>query len=415
MSTKLPQPRAYVAEFEKLGFGLFVHYGLYSQKGVGEWTMHLHKTPTAEYEQLTKTFAPAKDWATQLVATAKRAGCRYVTITTRHHDGFSLYDTCGLNDYDAPHVLQGRDLVKEFVDACKAEGIKPFFYHTLLDWREESYQTDFKKYLVYLRSSVELLCKNYGDIGGVWFDGMWDKPNEDWEEDVLYGMIRKNQPNAMIINNTGLNALGALGHIELDSVTFERGKPMAVNTETAPRYVASEMCQTLNTHWGYTKKDFRYSSLTNLIEDWCTCRRYGCNFLLNVGPKGDGSLRDLDKALLTELGNWASMYKDVLYTAKPCDVQVKNKEKDFVLRGEDGYYLFCYDLPMSADPNVERITSNAYVDICTFQDKVKEITWLDAPQTQLSFQQADGETTIYTQPFAYGCNLVVRVALIKTK
>ena len=110
--------REYVKQFEQLGFGLFVHYGLYSQAGQGEWYMHLHNVPQAEYERLLQTFAPRKDWAKKLARIAKCAGCRYITLTTRHHDGFSLYDTRGLNDYDAPNVC-GRDLVRDFVDACK--------------------------------------------------------------------------------------------------------------------------------------------------------------------------------------------------------------------------------------------------------------------------------------------------------
>ncbi|MBR2023487.1 MAG: alpha-L-fucosidase [Clostridia bacterium] len=409
------QPRAYVRDFENLGFGMFVHFGLYSQREQGEWTMYLHNIPRETYARLADTFSPAKDWAKRLVKTAKKAGCKYVTLTTRHHDGFSLYDTCGLSDFDAPSTACGRDLVQEFVDACNAEGLVPFFYHTLLDWRQESYKTDFKAYLVYLRKSIEILCKNYGKIGGFWFDGMWDKPNDDWEEDALYGTIRTYQKDAMIVNNTGLNAQGALGHIELDSVTFERGKPAPINQKGAPRYVASEVCQTLNTHWGYAKNDYYYTSLANVIEDWCICRKFGSNFLLNVGPKANGYLRDMDKALLKTLGSWTAISKKAMYLPKPCDLAVQYKEKDFVLRGKNAYYLFCFDLSMLADPNVERTRANAYEDTLTFPEKVEKITWLDEPKTELAFVQ-DGDTlTVKTGPYPYGKNLVVRIAEIKTK
>lgn len=216
--------KQYIKDFEQLGFGMFIHFGLYSMMERGEWNKLSNNVPDAEYEAYAEKFNPKPDWAIEIAKMAKNAGCKYITLTTRHHDGYSLFDTCGLNDYDAPHSC-GRDLVREFVDACRANDIIPFFYHTLLDWREESYKTNFPEYLKYLRRSVEILCTNYGKIGGLWFDGMWDKPNEDWEEDALYGTIRKHQPEAMIINNTGLSARGALGHIELDSVTFERGKP----------------------------------------------------------------------------------------------------------------------------------------------------------------------------------------------
>ena len=161
-----------IKDFEKMGFGLFVHFGIYSVLGKGEWSKYYVDISWEEYLKTLDTFNPKENWAEELVTSAKNAGCKYITLTTRHHDGFSLYDTCGLNTYDAPHTC-GRDLIREFVDACKCNDIQPFFYHTLLDWHEESYETNFKEYLVYLRKSIELLCKNYGKIGGIWFDGMW--------------------------------------------------------------------------------------------------------------------------------------------------------------------------------------------------------------------------------------------------
>jgi alpha-L-fucosidase len=171
--------REYIKEFEKLGFGMFVHFGAYSLIEKGEWVKEVHRIPDEEYFKAVERFNPDENWAKEWVSTAKAAGCKYITLTTRHHDGFSLFDTCGLNTYDAPHVC-GRDVVREFVDECNAQGIIPFFYHTLLDWWHKDFHSDFKAYLAYLRASVELLCKNYGKIGGIWFDGMWSKKDEDW-------------------------------------------------------------------------------------------------------------------------------------------------------------------------------------------------------------------------------------------
>lgn len=411
--------KEYVKEFEKLGFGMFVHYGIYSNYGAGEWIWASGGLTAAEkqaYFDSYVNFNPKKDWAKELVATAKSAGCKYVTLTTRHHDGFSLFDTCGLNDYDAPHAC-GRDVVREFVDACNEAGIIPFFYHTLLDWHEESYKTDFKKYLVYLRKSVELLCKNYGKIGGLWFDGMWDRADDDWEEDALYGMIRKYQPNAMIINNTGLLARGALGHIELDSVTFERGQPQPINMADSPKYIASEMCQTMNEHWGYTANDYCYKSLKSLIEDFCVCRRYGSNFLLNLGPMGDGSIRLIDKAILDEIGKWAKCNEEALYLPRPCEVAGTSKPEDFILKKDETYYLFCLNLPMALNPNVTIENSpDNYVDVFTLNKKIKSISWLDEPSTQLQFEQKEnGETTVYSTPYRYGMQMVARVAKIQVE
>ena len=408
--------KQYIKDFEKLGFGMFVHFGMYSMFEHGEWIRTSGRVTDEEYFAAYKDFDVEKDWAVELVKTAKKAGCKYITLTTRHHEGFSLFDNCGLNEFDSLHSKCGRDLVREFVDACRAEGIIPFFYHTLLDWYAKSFDENFKEYLVYLRASVELLCKNYGKIGGIWFDGMWSKPNEDWEEDALYGMIRSYQPDAMIINNTGLSARGELGHIELDSVTFERGKPGAINMEGAPKYVASEMCETLNQHWGYTREDFCYKSLATLIEELCDCRRYGANFLLNVGPKANGHLRALDKAMLEELGNWVEVHKEALYLPRPCEVkEVLNKPRDFVLKADNTYYLFCYDLPMSADLNVQSLTNAHYLDEFVFDKKVKSITWLDDKKATISCEQKDEKLSVYTSSFRYGAHYVVRVAKIEVE
>ncbi|MBE6619030.1 MAG: alpha-L-fucosidase [Ruminococcaceae bacterium] len=404
----------YIKSFEKLGFGMFVHFGTYSVLGKGEWSKFMHRIPDKEYEELAKDFCPNENWAKDLVKSAKKAGCKYITLTTRHHDGFSLYDTCGLNDYDAPHFC-GRDLVREFVDACNENAIIPFFYHTLLDWREESYNTDFPKYLEYLRASVELLCKNYGKIGGFWFDGMWNKWDANWEEDALYSLIRSYQGDTMIINNTGLNRRGQIGHIELDSVTFERGRPSPINQEGAPKYLASEMCQTFGSHWGYAKNDLHYKSLATLIEDLCVCRKYGSNFLLNVGPRADGSLRVLDRATLETLGEWVELFDEAIRAPRPSGISVDGGEKDFILKGEDGaYYLFVHSVSIKGDPNVaDRITPCAPRSF-TLDNKVKKVFWLDNME-DLEFSQESSMVSVLPSRYDYGSDLVVRVAKIITE
>jgi alpha-L-fucosidase len=401
-----------IKKFENLGFGMFVHFGLYSVHGKGEWAYNINITPK-DYEKLFYSFSPDKDWAKNLVSAAKGAGCKYITITTRHHDGFSLYDTCGLNEYDAPHSAAGRDLIREFVDECNKEEIVPFFYHTLLDWHEKSYKENFPEYLKYLRASVEILCKNYGKIGGLWFDGMWDKKDENWEEDELYSLIRKYQPDAMIINNTGLSARGELGHIELDSVTFERGRPRPINLDDSPKYIASEMCQIFGNYWGYAKRDFNFKSLIEIIEDFCICRRYGANYLLNIGPMGNGQLRPLDKAMLGALGEWVDIYKEALYLPRPAKIEIENKEKNFLLKGNGCYYFFAYDLEVSANINVE--LAKAKLDrnnVFTFNEKIKSIKWLDNGE-DVVFTQDGEKVTIINVPQLYGEHYVVRIAKIE--
>ena len=412
-----------ILDFEKLGFGMFVHFGLYSVLGKGEWAQQCLGIPQGEYAALTKDFCPAPDWAQQLADTAKSAGCKYITLTSRHHDGFSLYDTRGLSDYDAPHVC-GRDLVKEFIDACRCRDILPMFYHTLIDWREETCpytsetnpewnrEGNWEAYMEYLQKSVELLCANYGPIGGIWFDGMWAYWDNDWQEDKLYGMIRARQPQAMIINNTGLHHMGQLGHIELDSVTFERGKPTPINQEGAKKYIASEMCQVLNDHWGYAAGDYNYKSFSTLISDLTLCRRYRSNFLLNVGPMPNGKIRPIELGILEGIGHWVKNNAEAIYEPAPSGIEVDNEE-DFILQKGNAYYLFIHGVPMMGDPDVSMESKTDKLKVSfAFHGNVKKATWLD-DGSEAQITQEENKTTVKIKPFSYGHSGYVRVCKIE--
>ncbi len=407
----------YVKNFERLGLGMFVHFGLYSVLETGEWSLNIHKVEN--YFDLINKFDVKKDWAKQLVATAKAAGCKYINITTRHHEGFSLYDTCGLSDFDAVHSPCGRDLIKEFVDECNAQGIVPFFYHTCFDWHYEreyleklgkkafdvgEYERFFKEsgYIDYWFASLKLLCTRYGKIGGFWFDGTWRCRNADWRLDELYAMLRKYQPEAMIINNTGMYELGRVGHYEIDSVTFERGKPCFVDNSDRPR--AGEMCQTLNDHWGYAREDVNYKPIKEIIENLVDCRKYGCNFLMNTGPMPDGSVRLLDRAAFEAVGQWIRVNKDFIYEIKPCNIQAENAD---VVQGDGCYYALIKDVPMSANPNVQREQDIKRVCI---KAEILDAEWLDSGE-KIPVEN----NTFNAKPFQYGRSYSVRVAKLKLK
>ncbi len=393
----------YIANFKKMAMGVFCHFGLYSVLGKGEWYYDTGKIAWDEYTRLTEKFYVKEGWAKELVCLAKSAGAKYITLTTRHHDGFSLFDTKGLNDFDAPHSACGRDLIREFVDACNEEGIVPFFYHTLLDWSMECYQTDFPKYIDYLVKSIEILCTNYGKIGGFWFDGMWDKPDEDWQEDRLYGTIRKYQPDAMIVNNTGLSATGQTGHKEIDSVTFERGAPRAQSFEGKP--IAGEMCQVLNDHWGYAENDLNYKPMKTFVEDLADCRANGCNYLLNTGLRGDGSINPMDKAFFERLGQWIFANKNFIYNARPTEYKGINCH---ILEDDSAWYVVVKDVQMSANVNVGLSVNaqSAFVD-ARIQGEAR---WLDNGEPAVV-----KEGKLIVQPFAYGTSYAVRVAKIEKK
>ncbi len=395
----------YIENFKRLGFGMFIHFGLYSVIGRGEWYYMQYVPDKNEYESTINKFKITKNWAKNLVKTAKDAGCKYITLTTRHHDGFSLYDTCGLSEFDAPHSPTGRDLIREFVDECNKEGIIPFFYHTLLDWHNPDYNNDFPEYINYLDKSIEILCKNYGKIGGFWFDGMWDKPNEDWQEDRIYGTIRKYQPEAMIINNTGLNALGQTGHIEIDSVTFERGKPAFVDTSEKP--IAGEVCDALTDHWGYAKYDICLKSPKELIETLVDCRKYDCNLLLNSGLKGNGEMDEGEKAAFKRIGMWIKENKNFIYKAKSTDLTAENA--DMMTDGEY-YYAAIKGVLMSANCNVAKFGESKTVTLNT-DKRIVDAEWLDSGK-EINLKT---DNSFVCEPFEYGKSLAVRVAKFKLK
>ena len=395
----------YIENFKRLGFGMFIHFGLYSVIGRGEWYYMQYVPDKNEYESTINKFKITKNWAKNLVKTAKDAGCKYITLTTRHHDGFSLYDTRGLSEFDAPHSPTGRDLIREFVDECNKEGIIPFFYHTLLDWHNPDYNNDFPEYINYLDKSIEILCKNYGKIGGFWFDGMWDKPNEDWQEDRIYGTIRKYQPEAMIINNTGLNALGQTGHKEIDSVTFERGKPAFVDTSEKP--IAGEVCDALTDHWGYAKYDICLKSPKELIETLVDCRKYDCNLLLNSGLKGNGEMDEGEKAAFKRIGIWIKENKNFIYKAKSTDLTAENA--DMMTDGEY-YYAAIKGVLMSANCNVAKFGESKTVTLNT-DKRIVDAEWLDSGK-EINLKT---DNSFVCEPFEYGKSLAVRVAKFKLK
>ena len=406
---------SYVEDFKKLGLGMFVHFGPYSVVGKGEWSKHILSIPYPEYDKALDKFVPVKNWAKDLVKTAKQAGCRYITLTTRHHDGFSLYDTKGLSDYDIMHTKCGRDLVREFVDACNEGGIVPFFYHTLLDWHHPDFtgkmdvhkivpneNAVFSRYIDYLIKSVEVLCTSYGKIGGFWFDGMWSNWEGDWEEDRLYGTIRKYQPTAMIINNTGLGKRGEQGHPELDSVTFERGDAMAVENNDRPR--AGEVCDAFNYHWGYAQNDVNYKPLSAILRRMIGCRKTGCNMLINVGPLGNGKLRTIDKGYLEEIGTFIRANKNIFYSLYPCDITADGA--DIFTDGK--YYYAVVDNGKTLGS--EDVVEGAENKIVTLSKPIKNARYLDNGKSVTV-----NKNTMVVSPFDYGSNLIMRIIKFSLK
>ncbi len=413
----IPVPAPRIAKFERMAFGLFMHWGLYSQKNAGEWVQNQQKIPRDEYLKLMQTFT-AKDFSGRKMARlAKRAGAKYITLTSRHHEGFSLYDTRGLSPLDVTHTPAKRDLIRDFVDGCRAEGITPMLYCTTLDWNEPRFESDFNGYLKYLRDSIEILCTRYGPIGGFWFDGNWSKRNADWQEDKLYAVIRKHQPETMIINNTGIGSGGKLGNPEIDSVTFERGRPTAMDRRGHPKYVTAEMCHTLNFHWGTAAKDFNFLSPAHVIEELCYARRAGANLLMNLGPTATGGVPEFEAAALHKVGDWVALHggdAGPIYQGKPCGLMGEGDDFALDLNGE--LYLFIFNLTATSDTRAHGVRARG-PGKRAFKNTARaypEAEWMDNGQKlKTEYEAATKTLTLNATVYPYGTNTVVRVARVR--
>lgn len=264
----------------------------------------------------------------------------------------------------------------------------------------------------YLYKSVKILCKDYGKIGGFWFDGNWNKPDANWKQDKLYSMIRKYQPDAMIINNTGLVERGKISNKEIDAVTYERGLPGRVNHgKEGEKYVAGEISVTLNQHWGRASMDFDYKSPKEIIETIVHGKKVGANTVVNIGSNGDGSINNIDLEYLKLIGKWTSLFSEAFYNGSKVSLRSTSNKKDFAIKVENTYYFFVHDLKIKGNSNVvlggESINPKTYVDI---DDPLKELYWLDNSEELKFIQNSEGIVTFDATGYRYGTDYVVRVA-----
>lgn len=287
-------------------FGMFVHWGLYSQLGRHEWAMNRERIPLEEYTPLADTFKPkpnaARDWA----RLAKRAGMKYMVMTTKHHEGYCLWDS-KLTDYCAAKTGPDRDLVGEYVEACREFGLKVGLYYSLVDWHHPdgarcyTNQAARRRFLDYTHGLVQELMTNYGQIDILWYDVPWPFPTaEGWESGKLNRMVRKLQPQ-IIINNRS--------HEEQDFSTPEGH----VNPSNGGR--DWEACMTFNGAWGYSPPATHWRPVHEIIEMLNTCAANQGNLLLNIGPAPDGSVPPEGIERLQTIGRWTKKYGEALYGA----------------------------------------------------------------------------------------------------
>jgi alpha-L-fucosidase len=369
-------------------FGMFVHWGLYSGlagtwegKSVGarggmEWIQERVKADTGTYaKHAFPLFQPKPGFAREWARLARQAGCRYVVFTSKHHDGFALHDS-KVSDYDAGSVLK-RDLVREIVDALRAEGLRVGFYHSVIDWHHDQYEygrskqlphplkgkpypngkRDHARYLEYLHAQVNELVSNYGPVDILW----WDYSSQDfqgeeaWRAFELMAKVRAKQPR-IIMNNrlfriaeagfTGMGTSAIAPHLDPeygDFITPEQHIPA-----TGMPGVDWETCMTMNTTWGYSEHDHAWKSNETLIRNLIDIANKGGNYLLNIGPKADGSVPVESVRALEAIGAWMKVNGESIYstTAGPFEkLDWGRCSQKRLPGGKTRLYLHVFDWP----------------------------------------------------------------------
>jgi alpha-L-fucosidase len=324
--------------FTNAKFGLFIHWGPFSIPGDGEWVMNNRNITVKNYTRLIDFFNPIGFDAAQWVAMAKNAGMNYITLITRHHDGFSMWDTKA-SDFNIMNTPYHKDIVKMIADECHKQGLKIFFYYSLLDWRRDDYSYwtgrtgqgtgrtlhgDWNNYIAFMKQQLTELLTNYGEVAGIWFDGYWDQtapegaadrtPNVNWHLNEIYELIHKLQPQCLIGNNHHLDPLPGE-----DFQMFEQDLPSENKGGLSfqkPSQLPLESCVTMNNSWGFNITDTAYKTPKQLIDLLVKASGYGANLLLNIGPMPNGVVQSEFKERLAYMGNWLKTYGASIYYTK---------------------------------------------------------------------------------------------------
>lgn len=314
-------------EFRDNSFGIFIHWGIYSMTAQGEWYMQNKNIHYKEYEKLASGFYPSKFDAKQWVSSIKAAGAKYICITSRHHDGFSMFHTkqSDFNIVDATPFK--RDIIKELADECHKQGIKLHFYYSHLDWRRHDYPLgntghrtrpdkkgdDWPSYYKFMNNQLTELLTNYGPIGAIWFDGFWDHDkNFDWQYEEQYALIHKLQPSCLVGNNHHRDPYPGE-----DLQIFEKDLPgensSGFSQGAGVSRLPLETCETMNGMWGYKIEDQNYKSAKEIIHLLVRAAGKNANLLMNIGPQPNGELPQTALDRLKEVGAWLNENGETIY------------------------------------------------------------------------------------------------------
>ena len=354
--------------YQDARFGMFIHWGLYSIPARGEWVRSTEEMPEEEYLPFMKEFDARdynpKQWAKE----AKAAGMKYVVLTAKHHDGFCLFDS-KYTDYKVTNTPAGRDLIKEYVEALREEGLKVGLYFTLLDWHHPDYphygdrihpmrnhpecsneNRDFSRYIEYMYNQVEEVCTNYGKIDIMWFDFSYDDMRgEKWGATRLIDMVRRLQPGIIIDNRLEVSGEGRGSLYECDPTPYH-GDFISPEQIIPPEGICDkegnpmvwEACFTMNNNWGYCANDHYYKPASMLIKKLVECVSKGGNMILNVGPDAKGKFPKESSAILAEIGRWMDKNHDSIYGCAPA-ADIPKPDYGRITRNGNKYYVHIYE------------------------------------------------------------------------
>ncbi|MCZ7644680.1 MAG: alpha-L-fucosidase [Planctomycetota bacterium] len=311
---QLPDPtRAErMAWWREARFGMFIHYGAYAIPGRGEWVMNRERIPFEEYRKFYPRFQPRPGCAEEWARTAAEGGMKYVTLTTRHHDGYCLWDS-KLSEHTTVKLGPRRDLVAEYVEALRRHGLRVGLYYSLKDWshpgwlaKQNGDEAGHAAFLEYVHGQVRELCTNYGKIDVLWYDGPGPYDEKGWRADELNGMARKLQPG-LIIN--------CRSHLAEDFDTPEN------HVAASPPGRAWESNMTLNDNWGWHAGDFNHKSPREVIRLLTRIVHLDGNFMLNIGPEPDGRVPAESAAILRQVGAWMRVHGEAIHGAARTNFQ----------------------------------------------------------------------------------------------
>ncbi|MBC7188176.1 MAG: alpha-L-fucosidase [Calditrichaeota bacterium] len=419
-------------------FGLFIHWGLYAipagewqgNTEHGEWILHTAQIPLEQYEQFLHQFNPVKFDADQWVRLAKEAGMRYIVITSKHHDGFCLFDSKH-TDYDVMSTPFKRDIMRELAEACAKHGLKICWYHSIMDWHHPDYLprrpwekrpaagADFARYRQYLHGQVTELLTNYGPIGVMWFDGEWE---DTWRHEYgveLYNLCRRLQPQVIVNNRVDVGREGMAGLNREGEFVGDFGTPEQEVPATGLPGVDWETCMTMNRHWGYNKYDHDWKSATELICTLADIASKGGNFLLNVGPTPEGEFPKPCVERLKAIGRWMHVNGEAIYgtQASPFAILPWGRCTQKALTGKrTRLYLHVFDWPRDGSLTVPGILNRPHKAFLLADPRkaLKVMRKEDALVIRVPAQAPDSVNSVVVLD-VYGPPQVVRPPLIEAE